>query len=339
MEEVKKYHLRAKINGGFGWAFIVTALVAMAGLVVSLIMLGLGNEHMFLLGILAGSFAGGALLCGLFGYLLVREGEIIHRRELDALERADGEESFFIGEDTMVTFEEEGISIHNSERAISVPYKELRFISVCTRRKPQEKGEWSVLIETPASYVVKKAKKGEPPVLIQAEGKERLYRALERHSIVLLGEKREAQNAQNGAQKFTRMQKYDLPDRAKRKRALWFLLLGVLLTGGGVGLMFYMSAIGAPVIVVGGYIVLRAIASYQRGKRVFAVYREGLYLAELSSRDSFFLKWGEIEKIVPAEAEKQEILRANCLYGAYDLPRPEGAYEYLKAHFPEKCGK
>ncbi len=338
MEESKKYHLRAKINDGFGWAFIVIALVAMAGLVVCLIMLGLGNEHMFLLGILAGGFAGGALLCGLLGYLLVRKGEALHRLERDALERADGEESFFIGEDTMVTFGEEGISIHNSERAIAVPYGELRFLSVCTRRKPREKGEWSVLIETPASYVVKKAKKGEPPVLIQAEGKERLYRALEKHSLVLLGEK-EAQKAQNGAQKFTRMQKYDLPDRAKRKRALWFLLLGVLLTGGGVGLMFYMSAIGAPVIVVGGYIILRAIASYQRGKRVFAVYREGLYLAELSSRDSFFLKWEEVEEIVPAEAEKQKILRANCLYGAYDLPRPDGAYEYLKAHFPEKCGK
>ncbi len=339
MEESKRYHFRRKISGGFGWAFIVLALLCMAGLVVSLIMLGLGNEHMSLLGILAGGFAGGAILFGILGYFLVRRGEFWQRQELDALERADSEESFFIGEETLVTFAQEGLVIHNRERSISVPYGEVRFISVCTRRKPRERGEWSVLIEVPASYVVKKAKKGEPPVLIQADGKERLYRALEKHALPLLGEQRGQEQTQKQTQKFTRMQKYDLPDRAKRKRALWFLLLGVLLTGGGVGLMFYMSAIGAPVIVVGGYIVLRALVSYYRGKRVFSVYREGLYLAELSTQDSFFLKWEEMESIVPTEAEKQEILRANCLYGAYDFPRPHGAYEYIREHFPDKCGQ
>ncbi len=334
MEESRRCHIRKKLWETFGWASIVLALLCMAGLIVSLIMLGLGNEHMSLLGILCGAFAGGAVFFGAVGIFAVRQGERWLSRELDALERADGEESFFVGEETIVTFREEGVLLHNKERSVSVPYGEMRFISVCTRRKPREKGEWSVLMEVPASYVVKKAKKEELPVLIQTDGKERLYRALKAHGLVLLGEQ-----PKESAEKFTLMKKFDLPDRAKRRRALWMLLLGVALTGGGIGLLFYLSAIGAPVIVVGGYIILRALFSYFRAKRVLAVYREGLYLSEPSTQDSFFLKWEEMEDLVPTEAEKQEVLRANCLYGAYDFPRPRGAYEYLRETFPDKCGE
>ena len=336
MEESKRCHRFGKVWGAFGWIFIVLALLCMAGLVVSLIMFGLGNEQMFLLGILSGAFTGGAALFGAAGFFAVKRGELWLARERDALERSDGEESFFIGEDTLATFGESGLNIHNKERRVEVPYGEVRFVSVCTRRKPREKGEWSVLMEIPAIYLLKKAKKNEPPVLIQADAKERLCQTLQRHGLLLLGERRKEEEK---TKKFTRMRKFDLPDREKRKRALWMLLLGALLTGGGVGLLFYMTAIGAPVIVVGGYIVLRAIASYQRGKRVFAVYREGLYLAELSSRDSFFLKWEEIGSLSAAEAEKQEIIRAECLYGAYDFPRPDGAYEYIKENFPDKCAE
>ncbi len=333
MQESKYCHFHKKLWETLGWGCIVLAVLLMAGLVVSLIMMGLGSVHVPYFGILCGAFAGGAILFGLAGLFAVRRGEIWSGRELDALERADSEESFFVGEDTIATFREEGILLHNRERSVSVPYGEMRFISVCTRRKAQEKGEWSVLMEVPASYVMKKAKKGEPPVLIQAEGKTRLYDTLRKHGLVLLGEQRKEESPLP----FTRMRKFDLPDRTKRKRALLFLLLGVVLAGGGVGLLFYMSAIGAPIIVVGGYVALRAIVSYWRAKRVLAVYREGMYFAELSLQDSFFLKWEEMESLVPAESEKQKVIRANCLYGAYDFPRPQGAYEYIKEHFPEKC--
>ena len=335
MEESKRYHIRKQAWSICGWAAIVLAVLCMLGLVVALIMLGLGNEHIALLGILCGAFAGGALLCGLSGFFSVRRGEFWFSRELDALERADSEDSFFVGEDTMVTFGEGAALLHNSERSVSVPYAEMRFFSVCNRRKPREKGEWSVLMEVPASYVMKKTKKGEPPVLVRTEGKPRLYAVLQKYGLTLLGEQR----GEEARTRFTKLRTFSLPDRAKRKKSLWLMLLGVAVAGAGVGLLFYIQALGAPVIVVGGYIVLRALASYLRAKRVFAVYREGLYLAELTLRDSFFLKWEEIVSLVPAEAEKQEILRAHCLYGAYDFPRPEGAYEYLKEQFPGKCGE
>ncbi len=337
MDERKHYRICAKVWEVFGWSAVVLALLGMAGLVVSLIMLGLGNEHVFQLAIACGSFAGAALLFGSGGYLCLRAGEKYRTLELDATERADSEESFFVGEGTLATFAEGGLEIHGEGgKRVSVPYGAIRLFSVCTRPKPKEKGAWSVLIEVPAVYLLKKAKPEEPPVLIQAEGKKRLYDTLHRRGLSLLGEP-PAERPEK--KKFTLLKKFNLPDKAKRKRALLFLLLGAVLAGGGVGLCFYKTVIGAPVIVVGGYILLRAVFSYWRAKRVLGVYREGLYLSELTSRESFFLKWEEMENLVPAEAEGKQTLRANCPYGAYDFPRPEGAYEYLEERFPDKCGK
>lgn len=335
MQESRKYQKRAKIWGAAGWSFVILALLGMVGLIVVLIMLGFGNENTPLLAVLCGVFVAAAGGCGGLGAFALLRGERSHRAALDALEREDSEESFFVGEDTLATFREDALVIHSEKKKIVVPYGEIRLFSVCTRRKPKEKGEWSVLIELPASYVLKKAKKEEPPVLIQTDGKERLYRTLERRSLVLLGEPPAGQESR---EKYTRLRDFAIPDPEKRKHCLLLAALGAVLTGGGVGFAFYMAPAGAAVAVAGAYVLGRAIWNYTRAKRVLSVYREGLYLKELTGRDSFFLKWAEIVSLSATEGEKGAI-RAECPYGAYDFPRPSGAYEYLKERFPDKCGK
>ena len=105
MEESKRCRIHRKIWGAFGWTCIVIALLCMVGLLVVLVMIGLGNERMLLLGSLCAGTAGGAALFGLAGLLSVRRNEMWYGRETDALERADGEDSFFIGEETLATFE------------------------------------------------------------------------------------------------------------------------------------------------------------------------------------------------------------------------------------------
>lgn len=338
MEESKRFRKYAKIWGAFGWTFIILALLGMLGLVVAFIMLGLGVGRAGLLGVLSGSFGGGAVLCGVLGYLTVKRGEHFSDLALDAEERADSEDSFFVGEGTLASFGEEELVIHGEkDKKICVPYREIRVFSVCVRVKPREKGEWSVLVELPARYLVKKAKKEDPPVLVQTEGKERLYQTLKKRGLELLGEP--PANRAKKPEKFTRMRKFELPDRKKRKTKLLLAALGGAVVCGGIGLAFYMLSLGAVVAVIGLYVLGRALVGYAQAKRVFAVYEEGLYLKELSLQDSFFLKWEEIVSLKAAEVEKQPAVRAECLYGAYDFPRPDGAYEYLKEKFPDKCGR
>ncbi len=336
MEESKRCRIHRKIWGAFGWTCIVIALLCMVGLLVVLVMIGLGNERMLLLGSLCAGTAGGAALFGLAGLLSVRRNEMWYGRETDALERADGEDSFFIGEETLATFEKDALVIHGGKQKTAVPYEKIRLFSVCTRRRAREKGEWSVLIEVPASYVMKRAKKEEAPVLVQADGKERLYAVLRKRGLELLGELPGKDGAQE--KKFHRLEKFDLPDPKKRKRSLLFMLLGGAAVCGSVGVAFLTVPVGAVIAVAGLYLLGRSAVNFLCAKQTLAVYGEGLYFKGNSLRESFFLKWEEIVSLKPAETEIA-VIRAECLYGAYDIPRPVGAYEYLKEKFPEKCAE
>lgn len=336
MDQTKKYRNLRKFWAAAGWVFVALFVLSMLGLIVCIVMLGLGYGDPVLLGELSGGALFGFALFGLFTYLAVKESAKCGDMELDALEREDGEDSFFIGEGTLATFEKERLRIHGAagKQEIAVPYREMRFFSVCSRKKPAEKGSWSVVLEMPSRYFQRDKSKEAPPVLVQADGKERLYRCLEAHGLKLLGEARKEPQKK----RFERLYKTDLPDRAKRKRALILWIAGGVLIAAGVGLMFWRTEVGAIVGAVGLYAFGRAAVSFVRAKKTFSFYAEGVLYREPGGADDVFLKWEEIESVSRFEQEGKEYLRLRCPYGAYDFPMFEGAYDRIAAQFPDKCG-
>ena len=323
----------------------ILAVLCLIGIVVSVLLLNFGAQSKAkndILYILTGTFAGGAVLMSLCTYLFSKLMHAIAARELDLRERLDSEESFFVGEGTLMTFGENGLTLHseavgNSEPVL-VPYHETRYISICTRRRAQEKGSWCVAIEIPVKYLARNIEgKEHEKVLVQADGKERLYQALKKHNLTLLGEERQ-EGKEN--KKFIPVQKFTLPNRKKRRNALIMLALGGVLAGGSVPLALFVSApIGALAGAVGLLLLLRAIMAFLKAKAVFGVYQEGVFWRESSGKESLFLKWGDIEKVLFGEQNGYPVVTFYCSYGRYAIPAVEGAYECIEKLQKEKCGR
>ncbi|MDE6677288.1 MAG: hypothetical protein K2K12_06235, partial [Clostridia bacterium] len=185
---------RRKAGSISSLAFGVLAVLCLLGAIVCIVLTEIGErskETETLLYILSGSFAGGAALFAAATVLISKIAHSVYQTELDFRERCDSENSFFVGEGTLATFEKDGLRIHAESgkgEAIKVPYSEIRFFSVCTRHLPREKGEWSVVIEVPAKYLAKAGESVEDgPALIQADAKERLYRCIENFGLTMIG--------------------------------------------------------------------------------------------------------------------------------------------------------
>ena len=321
----------------------ILAVLCLLGVLVSVMILNFSAHNAskeLLLYSLAGAFVGGAALMALCTYLMSRLISAVSLKELDLRERLDDEESFFVGEGTLLTFGETGLTLHGEQEGTAqpafIPYHDTRYISICTRRRAREKGSWCVAIEIPVHYITKNTDcSADEKVLVQADSKERLYRALEKHGLTLLGEERK-ENAEN--KKFTPVQKFTLPNRAKRKRALFFLLIGILLVGGCAPLGIYANpAIGALVGAVGLVICLRSTLSLIKAKAVFGVYQEGIFWRESNGVESLFLKWEDIEKVELGEQKGYPIVTFYCDYGKYAIPAVDGAFECINRLKEEKC--
>lgn len=322
-------------------AFALLAILLALGLFVAVVVFEFkGGLQSTLLYILVGSFAGGAVVCALAAFGLNVLGRNHRDAELDFCERCDGEESFYVGEGTLVTFEEKGVRIHGEQeggREIAVPYSEMRFFSVCTRRQPREKGAWSVVLEIPARYLARdgKAKADEKPALVQADAKARLYETLERHGLSLIGERQGS-----GEKRFTRLAAFDLPHRSKRKTALFTMLVGgVMAVGGVLVAVFWQPVLGAMLAAIGVMLAARAAFTFARAKGTLGVYEEGLFWRDTGRVDSVFLKWEEIDGITVEPNGGFALYRVQCAYGAYHFPAVEGSEEFLRETHPEKLGK
>lgn len=323
------------------WAIIIIAVLCLIGIIVSLVFIGLNRFDPVLIGCMCGGFVAGAAIFGGLGFLCYRHCEALASEELDVLEREDGEHSFYVGEGTLATFERGELRIHSGEgakgRRVIVPYGSIKFYSVCTRRMPREKGEWSVVMEIPAHYLAKggKPRLSDPPALIQTEGKKRLYDTMKEFGLTLIGEqpKEEIEN-----KKFERVTKFYLADTQKRNRALVLILAGLLfIVGGFFSALLWETTIGAVISVVGIYLFIRALIAYVRAKAEFSIYKEGIYYSEPSGIDNAFLKWEEFSDVCIFEQEEKQYLRVQCAYGTYDFPMFKGVVEYLVEHYPEKC--
>lgn len=328
----EKFRTYKKVWGALGWTAAVSAVLCTLGLIISIILLGFFGDKLVLLGSLCGGFTGGAALFGAAAFFALKRNTYYEKQELDALERADSEDSFFVGEDTLATFGKEGLCIHKAQgRRVNVPYSDLCCISLCSRRAPKEEGEWNVLLKIPAHYFSKDGKRDD--VLVMTEAKERLYRCLEKRGLKLLGELPQDRTAKK-EKPFERLQTFVLPVRRERRNALRFLLLGAVSAAAGGGLIFLQAMWGALVGVMGVYVAGRALISYSKAKSSVAVYREGIYYSGSDGNGNVFLKWEEITGVSLKEGRG---LHVDCIYGAYEFPPIVGAYEYLARNFPGKC--
>ena len=313
--------------------FAAVAILSLIGLLVSVMVFelkGLSSSPLF--PILAGSFAGGALLCALGAFGLSKLSAALSSRQKDFAERCDSEESFFVGDNVLATFSEDALCIHGQGggQVIWVPYAQMRILSVCTSRAPREKGEWSVVFESPARYLAKKPEKDAPPALVQADAKERLYRAIEKHGLTLLGEK-PPRGQKAPRQKFVRRERFVLPDRQRRRRALIGIVAGgVIVAGGIVAAIFWHTFIGSLAVAVGVVLVMRSTMSFVRARAALSLYREGILWKNTPKNDSFFLKWEEIEAVTRTEQEGAPVLLLKCMYGEYPVPELDGSAEAVE---------
>ena len=337
-----------KAYNALTFALALVAIACLVGLLVVVIVLEMRENSAAeaqILYILTGSFAAGATVLAFGAFFCGKAAQSAAGAELDYRERCDGAESFFVGEGTLLTFEAEGVRLHAEEggkKPISVPYRDMKFYSVCTRRKPREKGEWSVVFEMPSRYVVKegKGKDAPPRALIQADGKERLYRALEAHGLVLSGE-RPPHGEKRENRKFAVRAKFLLPDAEKRKRAVIYMsVAGIVTVAGIVVAVIWQDAItiGAILSVFGLFFLGKSAASFVQAKGMVAFCEEGLYWKEggRAIDERIFLKWEEIERVSFQEAQGKRYLKIACAYGNYHLPDVAGVYEYISDFKPEK---
>ncbi len=327
--------------------FAIAAVACLVGVLVVVIMLEMGDpapERTQLYYILTGAFAAGAVLFALCSLLFGRAAQSSLKTQQDFDERCCGEECFFVGEGTIAEFSDDALVIRPEKgqgKNIRVPYGEIRFFSVCTRTKPQERGTWSVVIEMPAHYVMKKG--DAPRALVETDGKDRLYDTIERHGLTLLGEQPPRGGEKRPNVRFEARTRFLLPDEQKRRRSLIFAGIGVLLVvAGALVAVFWQEFLFVGILlgVFGLFFAIRSLFAFARAKGMLAIFEEGIYWRESgrAEGDRFFLKWSELTGIRPETVEGKHYLAAECAYGSYHIPEVAGVYEYLQKYRPELCG-
>lgn len=309
----------------FSFLLAILAIGLLVAFVVLAFVYEFGGRNLLFV-ILGGSFAGGAVAVALLAFLLTRAGRRAELRYADYAERCDGETSFFVGEGTLATFGETALTLHAEKKdPILVPYPETRFFSVCLRKRPQERGEWAVLMEIPAKYLKKKAS-GEPPALIQIDAKPRLYRVLSERGLDLLGEIPPIMSEKN--RKFRAKRSFYVPDPEKRKGLRFPLIAGAVMALAGIPVLFFQTSVGILLIVFGVFFFARSLWSYLHARSVFGIYEEGIFWRD---REGVFLKWEEISSL---RADGEEGLTVVCAYGDYRFPLPAGAKQALERERP-----
>ena len=322
--------------GASAFALAILAIFALVGIVVILFVYEFGKMDLRLFVILLGSFAGGTVAFALAAFFLMRLSGRIEKRRLDFLERCDSPESFFVGEGTLATFTPSGILLHAEKGpSVEVPYRDIRFFSICSRKRAREEGEWSVVIEVPASYLAKDKMGAEKSAaLIQTEAKPRLAEAIAAHDLTLLGEQRP--EGPLPKKRFTAKRMFFLPDAKLKRRAVFLCAGGAVLAVAGIGVAFWEIWAGVILCFFGLLLLARSIFSLVRSRGVLAFYEEGIYWTAAGRTDSLFLKWEEIESLSRGEREGFGLIAAKCAYGEYHFPCPRGVWEFLQETFPGK---
>ncbi len=320
---------------------MIVAFACFLGFIVTIFMIGMDKGDQQLVMILCLSFFVAGCVLGISGLLFFRRADRLAGEELDLLEQEDSPYSFFVGEGTLATFEDEQLRIHGreaSKKDIVVPYYDLKFYSICSRRAPKEKGNFSVVIEIPSKYFNNNAARDLPCVLIQTDGKDRLYDRLKELNLTLIGEQ---YTKEQGSGTFTQEEKFTFWHPVRVKKSTILMGIGLLVLIGGILAMIFWKnnrAPGSILIVLGAYCGIRGCIALFRAKASLGLYREGIYYRDPEGVNSVFLKWEEFSSARVSEKDGKKFLTCTCPYGDYDLPYFEGAYESILKKHPEKKG-
>ena len=351
-EEARKKKARAlrrkrKFTNGAVFAVALVAIACLIGLLVAAIMLQTGEREQArdtVLYILTGSFTGGAVLFALAAFGLGVLATRIQAAEMDYLERMCGMDCFYVGDATVAQFCEKELYIRSEspdkKAKIHIPYREIRFPSVCTRKKPCGKGKRSAVIEVPSHYVLKRS--GAPKAFTETDGKERLYRILQARGLELLRERPPHEGEKRPNTRYPATAKLLLPDADKRRRNLIIIGVNALIVIAGILVATFwrdMTLLGAILCVLGAVFVARGIAGYVQAKGILTLGKAGLYWKEggNAAAERFFLKWEVIESVRYETIQDKRFIVVQCAFGAFHLPDIAGAYEAIDAAKPGIC--
>ncbi len=342
--EIKKLKRKNAVVHVFSWVAIGLVLLGFIGLIVCVLVAEFTEDAARSTACWFGALGSmGGVLLGLGGSLLLfRLGEKLRLKEADARELACSECTFFIGEKTMVTFEEKGLKIHAEEGAqgtfspVLVPFTDVCFYTVSLRRSPRAKGERSVLLQVPARYTNKDAKKDEKPSLISMEYKQRLLDTIEKFGVKLA-------RVENDSQMPAPHKLFEVKgENRKGKGNLISTVLGGLLLLAGVLIAVLgkeIATLGYVLGVLGVIALARGVMGLVRGGSAFIVYEDGVFWKEENKFESVYMRWTEVENFARMKHEKHYFVRFTCAYGAYYYPDANGLYDFLAERFPEKEGK
>ncbi len=337
---LRAYQRKNATYSVFFYIFLALSVACFLATIVTVIVFEFNEKmHGTLCCILLGAFLGGGIATALLAFLFSRLLTAADRERLDFSERCDSEYSFYVGEGTLATFEADSLLLHGDNggsKTVRIPYAEVRVFSVCTRRAPREKGEWSVALELPARDLVRSGKaENDEKILVQTDAKERLYRVISERGLPLLGE--DISPRKN--RRYVRKTKFFVPIPDKRRKYLIMTIFGFAIAAAGIPTAIYWNiTVGSFLSVIGLFMGMRCLSSFLSAKSVFSVYEEGIFWKDAAG-ERMFLKWEEIDRIVRNKLQSTPVLTVRCIYGDYHLPDIAGVYEYLSETQPDKCEK
>ena len=344
--EIKSVRNKKRAARALTWVSAAVIIACMVLLIIGLTLMGVGNgsaerDNLFL--VLGVCCLGVLLIAALASVGFYRLSEKYEAQETDLKERACSENSFFAGEELLVTFGAEGVRFHAAPNAsekiaktdIRVPYRDMKVYSVITRRSARAKGESIVLLEIPSRCFTKKQNKvaDEEPALIRLDGKDRLFRTMQECGVEVLGLRHEKQEKQKLTPLFT----VSVPEKQKRDRAIMGTVGGAVVIAAGVALAFLVnSAVGIAVACLGAMFAGRSVYAAVTAKNSFIVYREGFFWKDVNRYERMFLFSDEVGGIARKEHEGKVFVEFDCVYASYYFPDVDNLYERLKEYFPER---
>jgi len=340
--EIEKAKQKGAVARGFSWFFLALLVLSLIGLIVCVIMGEIKNQDIFWFisfGCIGGIllFIGATLLC-------FKAAEKYRRIETDARERADSEDSYYIGEEYLATFTAAGLNIHGEKKEkkkplqIKIPYAEVRIFTVTVRRSPKAKGEEKVLLEIPSRFVKKGGSEGpKEKTLIELEAKERLFATLKKFSLdVIEGSRKDP--ASRGEKKLSVKLKRGLGERS----GIVNIVFGAALFAAGVLVSIFakdVALLGYMLAVFGVVVTARGIFNTVAGNGALVVYEGGVYWKEKNRFERSYIPFDDIVTISRLSRESMSFVAFTCAFGTYHYPDLNGLYEGLKQLVPEKIEK
>lgn len=339
MKEAKRNYLLSRIFVG---TLVVLLLIGMIGCIISVIIAEtrLGTPEEDGAWVAAAVFIAVLFLSIALFLPVYRFGASSRLRYEDERERLDSEESFFVGENLLFTFGENGATIHNEtaggeEISVSIPYSDIACFDFWLRRTPKAKGERSILVKIPAKYLSKdpKERSGEPS-LVTMTYKQRLLDAIDRHSVSLT---RCCEGcAKNTKKLFSVTAKSS--DVASKSSAVSVVAGGLLIVAGVVLAFLLESAVlGVALAVFGAILCGKSVFSLLRnGKTGLVVSAAGVWWREANQYDSLFLRWEDVSCVKLHRHGGETYVAFVCPFGSYYFPDIDGLSGFLRERFSEK---